>query len=376
MTSNEPASDSPVAPRKGGFWRMPGAIAIPIVVVCLAAMFISKNAGEMVTLLGLCLYPTFDVPRILARRSWWRGALVSALVWVVVFTFLTGVLESAHHMGDSAMVFLLPFMIYPLALAISGGVRLEGLMRRRPPETGPRRTALALLVAFCVLVVGPLSLSLIPFLNEKITGNTPPNTAYSGEGEVLSYTPGQVRVKFSAVPPETFRLLPETEFDFRGPGWRSNTSPAGPDLLKPGQRVSLEYVYRNHEAQAQSLNIWVERKGCADDTRFSSANQTPISPLRVASLEGTTWESWVGPKDAPDQRTDVLEFLDQHRLTYLDRGGNKQAGNATWRQTDALVLIEINDCYAVYEGRLEGDDITGDYSNEMGAHARWTAHRK
>ena len=35
--------------------------------------------------------------------------------------------------------------------------------------------------------------------------------------------------------------------------------------------------------------------------------------------------------------------------------------------------IEVNDCYAEYEGRIEGDAIKGEFRNEAGAREEWTA---
>jgi hypothetical protein len=360
----------------GGFWRMPGFVGAAIVVVGVPLIFLtSRNAAILVALVALCFYPFLDVPRILARPSWWRGAILSALVWFVVFTTLVGIVDSVHHIGDDTMVFLFPFLIYPLVLAVSGFVRLEGRYRGRTPESGPRTAALASLVVLALVAGVPIMLGMIPFLIEKVTGNTPRNTVYSAEGEVLSAGPGEVSVKLNTLPAESFRLLPETEFDFRGPGWRTNTSPAGPELLTPGQRVGLSYVYRNHKAQAESMNIWVERKGCAGDEKWSAVIETPApSSPAIASVSGTVWESWVGAKDGPGQQSDTFEFLDENRLAYQGRSGVRYT-DARWRQNGAVVLIEINDCYAVYEGRIESDAIAGEFSNYMGARASWSARR-
>ena len=30
------------------------------------------------------------------------------------------------------------------------------------------------------------------------------------------------------------------------------------------------------------------------------------------------------------------------------------------------MLVEVNDCYAVYEGLIDGDEIKGQFSNEVG----------
>jgi hypothetical protein len=87
------------------------------------------------------------------------------------------------------MAFLVPFMMYPLALAISGLVRLERSVRGRPRESAPRITAV-LGAAACALLVGvPVALNTIPGIVEKVTGNTPANTLHTSDGEVLAAAP-------------------------------------------------------------------------------------------------------------------------------------------------------------------------------------------
>ena len=73
----------------------------------------------------------------------------------------------------------------------------------------------------------------------------------------------------------------------------------------------------------------------------------------------------------------TLEFVDHTRLAYQRLGdGGARYTDGLWRQNGSAVLIELNDCYAVYEGRIEGDEIKGDFSNEVGARASWIARRK
>jgi hypothetical protein len=62
------------------------------------------------------------------------------------------------------------------------------------------------------------------------------------------------------------------------------------------------------------------------------------------------------------------------QLAYQDRGRERHT-IGHWRRNGAVVLIEINDCYAKYEGSIAGSEIKGEYSNEPGARTPWTAHR-
>lgn len=362
------------------FLRRPGAAGVAIAVVSVPLILLMPGPGIIIALVALCLYPVLDVPRILSRPSWWRAAMISAFVWIVLFTALVGIVDTVRPLREDAMVFLLPFMMYPIALAISGVVRLEGRLRGRPRESGPRIAAILAAVGCGLLVVVPLTLNTIPFLTEKITGNSPPNFVYSSEGEVLSATSEHVTVRLNTAATESLRIGPETKFDFQGPGSPMVTGPpAGPAWFKAGQRVGLHYVYRNHEAQAEIVTIWIDRKGCAGDARWTAANQTPApSSQTIPSLIGTTWESWVGSRDAPSpHEITTLEFVDETRLAYQSLGtAGSRHTDGRWRQDGAVVLIELNDCYAFYEGRIEGDEIKGQFSNEIGAQASWTARRK
>jgi hypothetical protein len=40
-----------------------------------------------------------------------------------------------------------------------------------------------------------------------------------------------------------------------------------------------------------------------------------------------------------------------------------------------VVNIEVDDCFSLYEGRLEEDLIRGRFSNYHGADRRWTARQ-
>ena len=331
----------------------------------------------LVAVLALCAYPILDVPRILARPSWWRGAVVSAGVWLAVFAGLVSTVEAVRHPGEDAMIFLLPFTMYPLVLAVSGLVRLEGRFSGRPRESGPRLAAIAGAIA-CALMVGePIAFGTIPVVLEKITGSSPRNSVTSEEGEVMSAAPAQVTVRLAGGAAKSFHLGPDTKFDFRGPGSALVKGPADAAWLKPGQRIGLEYVTRRFEAQAQLVTIWIERKGCRGDAKWSAATRagTP-SPTAVPSLEGTTWDSVRASQDEGGRKeSTTFEFLAVNQLAF-QTAGEARYTNGAWRQDGPAVLVEVNDCYAEYEGRIEGDVIKDEFWNEVGAHEGWTARRR
>jgi len=128
-------------------------------------------------------------------------------------------------------------------------------------------------------------------------------------------------------------------------------------------KITSARMTRAYVDRAESVNIWLERAGCRGDAKWAAAAHVSL-PSSVPSLEGTTWEG----------SGTTFEFLAGNRLTYQYTGGATDTGGA-WRQDGRAILIEVNDCYAEYEGRIEGDAITGEYSNEVGGREGWTAHR-
>ena len=147
------------APRRrwGRLWRRPGAAGVAIALVTIPLIAITGEAGVFVALAALCLYPILDVPRTLARPSWWRAAIVSAIVWVVVFVTVVGIADSVGHLGEGTLAFLLPLMLYPMALGLAGLVRLEGRLSGRPPESGPRIAFLVITTVCGLLILGPVA---------------------------------------------------------------------------------------------------------------------------------------------------------------------------------------------------------------------------
>jgi hypothetical protein len=357
------------------FWRMPGVAGVGIALVTIPLLILSPDWALLTATLALCLYPLLDVPRILERPSWWRGAAVSVFVWLMVFGALTSVVEAVRHPREDSMIFLLPFMMYPLVLAISGVVRFAGRASGRTFESAPRVAAIVGAVACVALVAVPVGLSVIPVLVGKITGNSPPNSVTSEDGDVVSAGPGEFSVHLASGSTKSLRLGPETKFDFRGPGSALvKGPPAGPSWLKAGQRVGLEYVTRGYVDRAERVNIWIERKGCRGDEKWETALRPDASgPTNIASLAGSTWASRrASQSEANGNESTTFEFLAGNRLTYQSPGGTQYTDGA-WKQEGPAVRIEVNDCYAEYEGRIEGDTIKGEFWNEVGAREEWTA---
>jgi hypothetical protein len=107
--------------------------------------------------------------------------------------------------------------------------------------------------------------ALVPTTLEKLSGNTPAHTQYSGTASrVISAQADRVVIRpglgdaAGAADSETYVVAADTRFDFRGPAWRRQSRPAGIDWLKPGRQVSIDYVLRNRQKQATLITIWVE----------------------------------------------------------------------------------------------------------------------
>lgn len=98
-------------------WIAIGAIAT------ILPMAVAGESAWPVSLAGLCL---FSVASPLAGglgHQWWRDTVVSLVAWVVIFV-IAGQLPAMNALREGAMVFMLPMLIYPVALLVSGVIRL------------------------------------------------------------------------------------------------------------------------------------------------------------------------------------------------------------------------------------------------------------
>lgn len=114
-----------------------------------------------------------------------------------------------------------------------------------------------------------LGFGLLPVAVERITGNTPANTLYSGtDSRVISADSNHIVVREGlgtptsplAVGTETYVVEPETRIGFLGPAWQMQDRPADLSWLTPGRQVSVDYVFKGHERVARRVTIWVEKK--------------------------------------------------------------------------------------------------------------------
>jgi hypothetical protein len=240
-------------PTASGFWRRPGAAAIAIAVVCVPLILLLREAGVLVGLAGLCLYPFLDVPRILSRPSWWRAAAFSVLGWIGLFIAIMAATESVRHLGEDAWSSCCPSCSTRSRLRFRASFDWEvGSQERRKIARATRRPHRR----SCVRVVRRRA-ARVEHDSRRHHGahrELGAELEYADEGEVLSATPGQVTVRLDRAETEVFRLGPDTTFAFQGPGWKMVEGEPGPSWLKAPQRVGVHYVYRNRIAEAQSVN--------------------------------------------------------------------------------------------------------------------------
>jgi hypothetical protein len=352
-------------------WRSSVALGFAITFLSLPLMLVFPSFSLWIAFLAVSAFALADPLLTVLRASWWLGAVLSIVVGLFLLVVLGAAADSVQPFGAGGMVFLLPVFIHPAALGVAGLTRL-GASRGLWSRTTGFAVALALGGA------GLLLMGLLPFLGvlvERVTGNTPANTTYSGnDGEVVSSTPHAVSVRLSGRI-ESYGLAPQTTFEFRGPGWKMQTEPCGPAWLKPGQRVQVDYVRRGGAFQATLVTVWVERQGCPTDWG-SPKSDAALAPAGGASgLEGMAWEGRLTQPDTGQQwPSERWEFLEGGAFAYTSNAGSRHA-DGRWRQHGRAVSIEKDNCYAQYEGVIDGDTANGSFHNVDGLDMTWTARR-
>jgi hypothetical protein len=107
-------------------------IAAIVVISAAALVGRSRNAILMADFGALTLYSILDPLLVAARTgSWLRLAMLSVGGWMVLFVIGAA---ASQKMGSDAMVFLFPFMVFPVTLILGGLVRLvRGRLHKVPP---------------------------------------------------------------------------------------------------------------------------------------------------------------------------------------------------------------------------------------------------
>ena len=109
--------------------RTSAGLAFVTALVSVPAMIIWREAAPIVGPFALTVFSLVDPLTNIGRRSWWTGALVSAASWFVLY-LVTGVTTDAvSNQPDVQLGFILPLMVYPAMMALSGLTRFLASLR-------------------------------------------------------------------------------------------------------------------------------------------------------------------------------------------------------------------------------------------------------
>src|SRR5262245_36918640 len=101
---SEPVStDGPRPAAPGGVWAWIGSplvLGLALGLLSLPPILLFHDLAIWVALLATCVYPIASAPFVAARRSWWLGALLSTVVFFVLFSSLIGVVDAVRHVGE------------------------------------------------------------------------------------------------------------------------------------------------------------------------------------------------------------------------------------------------------------------------------------
>ena len=89
----------------------------------------------------------------------------------------------------------------------------------------------------------------------------------------------------------------------------------------------------------------------------------PQAPPLYINLTGTTWYGWTYERDHM-----ALTFEAGGKIRWSHSGNSYTTGS--WSQDGNAVYIEMNKKYCEFKGHIQGDAITGGWSNIVGT--RWS----
>ena len=113
------------------WWTAIGAVGT------IAPMAIPSGAGWPLSIAAMTLYSIAAPLACALGTQWWLKTLLTGAAWVAIF-FAVGEMPGLKAIKELAMVFLLPMMVYPLAVGVSGLIRLA---RWREARTRARTTS-------------------------------------------------------------------------------------------------------------------------------------------------------------------------------------------------------------------------------------------
>jgi WD40 repeat protein len=94
----------------------------------------------------------------------------------------------------------------------------------------------------------------------------------------------------------------------------------------------------------------------------------------ATGVESTIWDSGGAESEGYEFRDDAYEFQEGGTLVVHMSNGN--SSNGTWKQNGDRLSFEVNRGYVTFEGRLEGDRITGTAQPRFGSGSPFIAFRR
>lgn len=132
--AHTPSRDAASVPRPTLAGRLrwllldPVGLCVLLPVLTLVPAWMSA-AGAMVAVLALTGFAVLHPALCAWRPPWWTRTALGALAFVATFVVL-GSAPSVRDLREGAVVFMVPAMAYPAAIAASGVVRLARWLRR------------------------------------------------------------------------------------------------------------------------------------------------------------------------------------------------------------------------------------------------------
>jgi len=116
--------------------RTSAGFAFVTALVSVPAMIVWRELAPLIGPFALAVFSLIDPFTNIGRRSWWPGALVSAASWFVLYLVTAVTTDVVSDDPDAQIGFILPLMVYPAAMALSGLIRFLSWLRHRPRDGG------------------------------------------------------------------------------------------------------------------------------------------------------------------------------------------------------------------------------------------------
>ena len=118
--------------------RLPLAwIAIGVVGTLAPMVVLPSGAGWPISLLALTLFSVAGPLACALSDSWWIYTVLTGVAWVVTFVAV-GETPGLKALRELATAYLLPMMVYPIAVPVSGMIRAsrrKGRVQPPPVQT-------------------------------------------------------------------------------------------------------------------------------------------------------------------------------------------------------------------------------------------------